>query len=86
MMGCVQEIKTHTEKVQSGELVRYQEFCPHCAGQGPFRLHDRRRRQFRVVEEGVVHVLDSWICRWRCLSCRSRFSDYPPLPCRRSVL
>ena len=77
---CVEEeVKTHTRRVEAGELVRYSQVCPGCrAEERSFRLHDRRRRRFRVVIEGMVKVLPSWILRWWCTRCGKRFTDYPP--------
>jgi hypothetical protein len=76
---CVeQEIKTHTRRVESGELVFYGQACPGCGGQEGFRLHDRRRRTYRIVVQGCVKLLCSWILRWRCLACGKRFTDCPP--------
>ena len=76
---CVeQEIKTHTRRVESGELVFYGKMCPGCNSRERFRMHDRRRRTFRIVVQGCVQLLCSWILRWRCVACGKRFTDYPP--------
>ena len=82
-MCLEQEIKTHTRRVEAGERLCYSEACPHCGCEvkevkEPFRLHDRRRRMFRVVVEGLVKALPSWILRWCCPRCGKRFTDYPP--------
>ena len=81
LMCVEQEIKTHTQRVESGELVFYGKACPACGSQEAFRLHDRRRRSFRVVVDGCVKRLCSWILRWRCQACGKRFTDTPPF-CR----
>jgi len=78
LMCVEQEIKTHTRRVESGELVFYGQACPGCGSQGRFGLHDRRRRTFRIVVDGCVKLLCSWILRWRCLACGKRFTDCPP--------
>lgn len=76
---CVeQEIKTHTQRVKAGELVFYGQACPGCGGQEGFHMHDRRPRTFRIVVEGSVKRLCSWILRWKCVACGKRFTDYPP--------
>ena len=46
--------------------------------QKSFRLHDCRRRKFRLVIGRCIQVTLSWILRWRCLRCGKRFTDYPP--------
>lgn len=46
--------------------------------EGPFRMHDCRRRTFRLVLGRLVQGVRSWILRWRCLGCGKRFTDYPP--------
>ena len=79
IMDFEQEVKTHTRRVEAGKRVRYAKACPGCgAVEGPFRLHDRRRRKFRLVIGRCIHVALSWILRWRCLRCGKRFTDYPP--------
>ena len=79
MMNLQQEVKTHTRRVEAGERVRYCQACPDCgAVEGPFRLHDCRRRKFRLVLGRCIDVALSWILRWRCLRCGKRFTDYPP--------
>ena len=54
--------------------------CPLCGAvdQPDFRLHDCRRRKFRLVLGGWIQVTLSWILRWRCLRCGKRFTDCPP--------
>jgi transposase len=79
-MDLQEEVKAHTRRVEAGERVRYGQACPHCgvATDDFFRMHDCRRRKFRLVVERYIHVALSWILRWRCLRCGKRFSDYPP--------
>jgi transposase len=79
-MDVQEEVKTHTRRVEAGERVRYAQACPRCgaAKDGFFRLHDCRRRKFRLVVGRYIRVALSWILRWRCLRCGKRFTDYPP--------
>jgi len=79
-MDLAEEVKTHTRQVEGGERARYGQACPHCgaAKEECFRVHDCRRRKFRLVLGRCIHVALSWILRWRCLSCGKRFTDYPP--------
>ena len=79
-MDFAQEVKTHTQKVEQGEQVRYGQACPGCgaAEKECFRFHDCRRRKFRLVLGQCIQVVLSWILRWRCLRCGKRFTDYPP--------
>jgi transposase len=79
-MDLQEEVKTHTQRVEGGERVRYGQACPHCgaAKEEFFRVHDCRRRKFRLVFERYIQVALSWILRWRCLRCGKRFTDYPP--------
>ena len=79
-MDLAEEVKTHTRRVEGGERVRYGQACPHCgaAKEEFFRMHDCRRRKFRLVLGRSIQVALSWILRWRCLSCGKRFTDYPP--------
>jgi transposase len=79
-MDVLEEVKTHTRRVESGERVRYGQACPRCgtAKEEFFRLHDCRRRKFRLVLGRCIQVAISWILRWRCLRCGKRFTDWPP--------
>jgi rubredoxin len=79
-MDLEEEVKTHTRRVEGGEGVRYGQACPHCgaAKEEFFRVHDCRRRKFRLVLGRCIYVALSWILRWRCLRCGKRFTDYPP--------
>ena len=79
-MDLEEEVKAHTQRVERGERVRYGQACPGCgaAKEEFFRMHDCRRRKFRLVFERYIQVVLSWILRWRCLRCGKRFTDYPP--------
>lgn len=79
-MDFEEEVKTHTRRVEAGERVRYGQACPHCgaAKEEFFRMHDRRRRTFRLIVGRYIQIALSWILRWRCLRCGKRFTDYPP--------
>ena len=79
-MDLEEEVKTHTRRVEGGERARYGQACPGCgaAKEEFFRMHDCRRRLFRLVLGRCIQVALSWILRWRCLRCGKRFTDYPP--------
>jgi len=79
-MDFEEEVKAHTQRVERGERVRYGRACPCCgaAKEEFFRMHDCRRRKFRLIVGRYVQVALSWILRWRCLRCGKRFTDYPP--------
>ena len=80
IMDLEEEVKTHTWRVGAGERPRYGQACPRCglAKEEFFRVHDCRRRKFRLVLGRCIQVALSWILRWRCLCCGKRFTDYPP--------
>ena len=86
IMSLEEEVKTHTRAVEAGEATQYFEVCPCCGLADDFRVYDCRPRTFRLIVDGCVKIFRSGIWRWRCLVCRERFTDYPPLPCRSSVL
>lgn len=77
-MTTEQEIKDHTQEIEAGRQPCYAEACPHCAAQETFRVHQRRRRTFRLVVEQCVRVFRSWVLRFKCPSCHRTFTDYPP--------
>jgi hypothetical protein len=83
-MSVEDQVKSHTQRVEIGEPVRYGAGCPHCHchQSDSFRVHDCRARTFRLIVEGYVKLVRSGIWRWVCQSCGKRFTDYPCLPCR----
>ena len=74
------EIKNHTKKLESGEYVCYCQACPHCVvkPEQPFRVHQCRRRTFRILVERCIRVYRSWVLRLKCPHCKRTFTDYPP--------
>ena len=62
-MDLAEEVKTHTRRVEGGERVRYGQACPCCgaAKEEFFRVHDCRRRKFRLVLGRCIQVALSWI-------------------------
>ena len=78
LMTTEQEIKDHTLEIEAGRQPCHAEACPHCAAQVTFRVHQRRRRSFRLVVEHCVRIFRSWILRFKCPSCHRTFTDYPP--------
>lgn len=78
LMTTEQEIKDHTQGIEAGRHTCHAEACPHCAAQETFRVHQRRRRSFRLVVEQCVRVFRSWVLRFKCPSCHRTFTDYPP--------
>jgi len=80
VMTTEQEIKDHTRKLEAGEQPCYRQACPHCAvkPEQPFRVHQCRRRTFRLLVERCVRVYRSWVLRLKCPHCKRTFTDYPP--------
>ena len=87
-MELQEEVKAHTRKVEAGERVRYAQTCPGCGEVEKkfFRMHDCRRRKFRLILGQCIEVAFSWILRWRCLRCGKRFTDYPPFRLARQTV
>ena len=79
-MTTEQEIKDHTRKIEAGAHRCYCQACPHCAvePERPFRVHQCRRRTFRVLVKCYVRVYRSWVLRLKCPHCKRTFTDYPP--------
>jgi hypothetical protein len=80
VMATEQEVKDHTKKLEAGEQTCYRRACAHCAvePEQPFRVHQCRRRTFRVLVERCVRVYRSWVLRLKCPHCKRTFTDYPP--------
>jgi len=82
------EINAHTDRVRVPDLRCGLAQCPKCRGvPGGFHFHERRRRSFRLIVDGLVRIVASFLARWRCPLCRQTFTEYPPfaLPRKRYV-
>ena len=82
-----EQVKAHSRRIESGQSAPYAQACPRCGHSdrsgSNFSRHDCRRRTFRVVVNGLVEQISSWICRWRCKACGKVFTDYSPFDSRR---
>lgn len=80
VMTTEQEIKAHTRRIEAGEHICYRQACSHCAvePEHPFRVHQCRRRTFRLLVGRCVRVYRSWVLRLKCPHCKRTFTDYPP--------
>ena len=76
--SLLQVIHDHTEAVRAGRVAYEGTICPRCAGiPDGFKIHDRRRRTYRVVVERLVHCVSALVVRWKCELCRQTFSPCP---------
>ncbi len=86
----IQEVITnHTNSIIKGHFSSPDIICL-CCHQKPkfFKLHESRKRQFRMIVENIVKTTVSFLLRWRCLLCNTTFTEYPPFaaPHKRFVL
>lgn len=86
----IQEVITnHTNSIIKGHFSSPDIICQ-CCHQKPkfFKLHESRKRQFRLVVENIVKTTVSFLLRWRCLLCNKTFTEYPSfaVPHKRFVL
>ncbi len=86
----IQEVITnHTNSIIKGHFSSPDITCRNCH-QKPklFKLHESRKRQFRLIVENIVTTTVSFLLRWRCLLCNTTFTDYPSFaaPHKRFVL
>lgn len=87
-MTIEERIKQHEALVTGSISKRYATCCPRCDCNEGFQRHEIRRRTFYCqLEGGRAAAVKSWLVRWRCFRCRTRFTDYPPfaLPYKRHV-
>lgn len=77
-MSTEEKIKAHRAAVLAGRIECESTDCPLC-GDIPdeFKLHERRRRQFRVIAGVWVHILWTLLARWKCPLCGHTFTEYP---------
>ncbi len=84
----LQIIDEHTDAVRSGRVRCEHEICPRCSeSPAGFKIHERRKRTFRVVVERMVRRVSSLVVRWKCGLCKQTFSQCPAfaLPYKRYV-
>ena len=77
-MTLEENVREHESQILRHDSKCYRPCCRRCDSESGFVRHAIRRRQFRAVEDGVVHVMHSWIVRWKCTRCMYTFTDYPP--------
>jgi len=86
-MTIAEQIKEHEQRVTSAISKPYATCCPACECT-QFHRHEIRKRVFYAKSEnGESFAMQSWLVRWRCSNCGTRFTDYPPfaLPHKRFV-
>lgn len=87
-MNILEKVEAHNQEVLSSQIPEDLITCPHCHQKPPvFKLHDVRQRNFRVVIENLVHLLQGLLARWKCTLCEHCFTWYPDfaLPYKRYV-
>ncbi len=88
-MDIQEVIANHTNSIIKGHF-RSPDIICQCCHQKPkfFKLHESRKRQFRLIVENIVKTTVSFLLRWRCLLCNTTFTEYPPFaaPHKRFVL
>ena len=88
-MDIQEVIANHTNSIIKGHFSSPDITCQYCH-QKPkfFKLHESRKRQFRLVVENIVKTTVSFLLRWRCLLCNTTFTEYPPFaaPHKRFIL
>lgn len=58
---------------------RHPKKCPYCACKEHMHLHCYRKRKFYIVLSKMVVPLYTYLCRFRCPSCKKTFTNYPKL-------
>ncbi|MCP4395355.1 MAG: hypothetical protein GY804_13975 [Alphaproteobacteria bacterium] len=88
-MDIQEMILSHTNSIVKGHFCSPDVAC-HCCHHKPevFKLHESRKRQFRLIVEDIVKVTVSFLLRWKCIDCGTTFTEYPSfaLPHKRFVL
>ena len=84
------EITSYTKEVLRNNVRCPYESCPHCGAKRPekgFKWAGLRERVFYLVSDALVEKLPSFLTRWFCPHCKSRFTYYPPfaIPKKRYV-
>lgn len=88
-MDIQEMITRHTEAIVSGDIKSPDMVCRCCHQKSSlFKLHESRKRQFRLIVEEIATVTMSFLLRWKCLFCGATFTEYPPfaVPHKRFVL
>lgn len=83
-----QIIKSYTEKINASIYEAPRGSCLHCSdGNICFKLHDKRFRFLRFIEDGFVCQLQTLLLVWKCSACKKTFTQYPSfcLPYKRYV-
>ena len=84
------EITSYTKEVLRNNVRCPYESCPHCGAKRPekgFKWAGLRERVFYLVLDALVEKVRSFLTRWLCPRCKTRFTYYPPfaIPKKRYV-
>lgn len=78
-MNIQEMIANHTDSIVKGNFNPPDIACRGCHQKTePYKLHESRKRQFRIVVKDIVRVTLSFLLRWKCLVCGRTFTVYPP--------
>ncbi len=78
-MDIQKMIANHTDSIVKGDFSSPTIACRNCRQKTkPYKLHESRKRQFRIVVKDIVTVTISFLLRWKCLVCGTTFTVYPP--------
>ncbi len=82
-------VQNYTDSITAGDFHIPTGRCRNCRQKpGVYKLHECRKRQFRLIAEDIVKILISFLPRWKCSLCKSTFTDYPTfvIPYKRFIL
>ncbi len=73
-----QIIKSYTKKIRTSIPEAPRGPCLRCSARNSrFKLHEKRFRFLRFIENGFVCKLQTLLLVWKCLVCRKTFTQYP---------
>lgn len=73
-----ERIQNYNREIKSGEYPKPGERCPKCKEEvREYKLHDQRKKKFRIVVEALVQIITTILVRWKCSLCKRTFTVYP---------
>ena len=77
-MTILEKIETHGQAVLLKQIPPDLTHCPCCKKEHQFfKFHEARSRLFLVVISCFVHLVNSFLGRWKCPFCNRTFTYYP---------
>jgi len=73
----IEQIEAYNQAVRDNKVACTLPPCDGCSvASDQFTRHELRRRQFYVITDEIVHIVNALLIRWKCPGCNKTFTQY----------